>query len=73
LAILLAAIVVDHGGVEEQELDDIVQRLAVAKYALAAHDEDMAREAIDAALEMGRRLLTARRGTSFVRSEAAPD
>ena len=56
---------------QDEELDDIVQRLAVAKYALAAQDEAMAREAIDAALEMARRLLTARRGSSLVRSQAA--
>jgi len=54
--------------VPEEELDDIVQRLAVAKYALAAHDEAMAREAIDEALEMSRRLMTAKRGTTLVRS-----
>ena len=58
---------------QDEELDDIVQRLAVAKYALAAQDEETARDAIDAALEMARRLLTARRGTSLVRSEAARD
>jgi hypothetical protein len=59
--------------VQDEELDDIVQRLAVAKYALAAQDDEMAREAIDAALEMARRLMTARRGSTLVRSQAARD
>ena len=53
---------------QDEELDDIVQRLAVAKYALAAQDEQVAREAIDAALEMARRLLTAHRGPGLLRS-----
>jgi hypothetical protein len=52
-----------------------VQRLAVAKYALAAHDEAQASEAIDAALEISRRLMSARRRaarkTAMVRSRAA--
>ena len=56
-----------------EELDDIMQRLVVAKYALAAHDEALAHEAIDAALEMARRLMTDRRSGSFVRSKSAPD
>ncbi len=59
--------------VQDEELDDIVQRLAVAKYALAAHDEVAAREAIDGALEMARRLLTAARGSSLLRSRATGD
>jgi hypothetical protein len=59
--------------VQEEELDDIVQRLTVAKYALAAEDEALARDAIDAALEMARRLLTARRGASVLRSRPASE
>jgi hypothetical protein len=59
--------------VQDEELDDIVQRLTVAKYALAAEDEALAREAIDAALEMARRLLTARHGTSVLRSRPTPE
>ena len=58
---------------QDEELDDIVQRLTVAKYALAAEDEELAREAIDAALEMARRLLTAHRGSSVLRSRPTPD
>ena len=41
-----------------EDLDDVVQGLAVAKYALEAHDEPAAAAAIDAALETARRLLT---------------
>ena len=60
--------------VQHEELDDIVQRLAVAKYALAAHDEAMAREAIDAALQMARALMTATtNGDTYVRTQASQD
>lgn len=41
-----------------QDLDDIVQGLAVAKYALEAHDERAAMEAIDTTLASARRLLS---------------
>lgn len=44
--------------VRAEDLDDVVQGLAVAKYALEAHDENAAAEAIDAALATARRLLT---------------
>lgn len=57
--------------VQDEELDDIVQRLAVAKYALAAHDEVTAAEAVDAALELARRQLTAARSATLIRSRAA--
>lgn len=41
-----------------QDLDDIVQGLAIAKYALEAHDERAAVDAIDATLAYARRLLS---------------
>ncbi|HET6910146.1 MAG TPA: hypothetical protein VFH54_12460 [Mycobacteriales bacterium] len=60
---------------QDEELDDIVQRLAVAKYALAAHDEAQVSQAIDEALALSRRLMSARRRaarkTPMVRSRAA--
>ena len=56
---------------QAEDLDDIVQRLAVAKYALAAHDEAKAAEAVDEALAAARRLMTAERGSTLVRSRAA--
>ena len=43
---------------QSEDLDDLVQRLAVAKYALAAGDEQAASDAVDAALTLARRLLT---------------
>ena len=42
----------------EEDLDDVVQGLAVAKYALEAHDERAAAQAIDTALATAKRLLT---------------
>ena len=41
-----------------QELDDLVQHLAVAKYALEAGDTSRAHEAVDAAMAIARRVLT---------------
>ena len=43
---------------QSEHLDDLVQRLAVAKYALAAGDEQAATDAVDAALTLARKLLT---------------
>ena len=56
---------------QAEALDDIVQRLAVAKYALQAHDEAAAEAAIDAALVVARELLTAERGKHMVRRRPA--
>lgn len=56
---------------QAEELDDLVQRLAVAKYALSAHDERAAAEAIDAALATARRLMTESHGDSLLRDRAA--
>jgi Cdc6-like AAA superfamily ATPase len=41
-----------------QELDDVVQHLAVAKYALEAGDTARAHDAVDAAMAIARRVLT---------------
>ncbi|HET6816178.1 MAG TPA: hypothetical protein VFH66_02995 [Mycobacteriales bacterium] len=41
-----------------EELDDLVQHLAVAKYALEAHDNARAAEAVDTAMAIARRVLT---------------
>ena len=43
---------------QAQELDDLVQHLAVAKYALEAGENQVATDAVDAALEIARRVLT---------------
>ena len=51
-------------------MDDLVQRLAVAKYALAAGDQQAASDAVDAALALARRLLTSERADSLLRSRA---
>ena len=56
---------------QAEDLDDLVQRLAVAKYALAAHDVDAAGDAVDAALALARRLMTSDKGDSLVRSKAS--
>jgi hypothetical protein len=61
----------DPGQVQAEELDDLVQRLAVAKYALAAHDVQAATDAVDAALSTARRLLTAASGDGLLRSRSA--
>jgi len=44
--------------VKGEELDDLVQRLAVARYALDAEDLATASDAIDAAMAIARRLMT---------------
>ncbi|HET7312496.1 MAG TPA: hypothetical protein VFJ17_14355 [Mycobacteriales bacterium] len=41
-----------------EELDDLVQHLAVAKYALEASDTSRASDAVDAAMAIARRVLT---------------
>src|SRR3954451_14948448 len=46
------------GAMQAEELDNLVQHLAVAKYALEADDKARASEALDAAMVIGRRLLT---------------
>src|SRR3954469_22022358 len=46
------------GAMQAEELDNLVQHLAVAKYALEADDKARAAEALDAAMVIGRRLLT---------------
>ncbi|HET7531076.1 MAG TPA: hypothetical protein VFJ98_08970 [Mycobacteriales bacterium] len=43
---------------QAEELDDLVQHLAVAKYALEAGDEMQAAAGVDAALAIARRVLT---------------
>ena len=58
---------------QAETLDDIVQQLAVAKYALDAHDEQAARDAIDAALADARKLITAERPRSMVRRRPSGD
>ena len=59
------------GRVQTEDLDDLVQRLAVAKYALAAGDSQAATEAVDAALALARRLLTSDRRDTLLRTRAA--
>ena len=43
---------------QAEELDDLVQHLAVAKYALEAGEPGRASAAVDAAMEIARRVLT---------------
>ena len=43
---------------QAEELDDLVQRLAVATYALEADDKARASEALEAAMVIARRVLT---------------
>jgi hypothetical protein len=43
---------------QAEELDDLVQQLAVAKYALEAGNTGQAGEAVDAAMAIARRVLT---------------
>ncbi|MDQ1685700.1 MAG: hypothetical protein QOC82_2437 [Frankiaceae bacterium] len=57
--------------VPAEELDDLVQRLAVAKMALEARDEQAALDALDAALAMARRLLTDAHDNQLVRRRPA--
>ena len=56
---------------QSEALDDIVQSLAVAKYALQAHDDAAAEAAIDAALALARKLITEDRGQHMVRRRPA--
>jgi hypothetical protein len=65
---------------ETQELDDIVQHLAVAKYALEAGEQQVATDAVDAALAIARRVLTRKHGERapltaepMVRTQSAGD
>jgi hypothetical protein len=63
----------DPEWVQAEDLDDLVQRLAVAKYALVAGDQAAATEAVDAALALARRLMTrGHAGDSLLRSRATP-
>jgi hypothetical protein len=64
--------------VEGEDLDDLVQRLAVARYALDAEDLTTASDAVDAALVIARRLMTDRLtigegGESLLRRRATTD
>jgi hypothetical protein len=43
---------------QTEELDDLVQHLAVAKYALEAGNASQATDAVDAAMAVARRVLT---------------
>lgn len=43
---------------QAEELDDLVQHLAVAKYALEAGNPAQASDAVDAAMAVARRVLT---------------
>ena len=43
---------------QAEELDDLVQHLAVAKYALEAGNPSQASDAVDAAMAVARRVLT---------------
>ena len=45
-------------GMQAEELDDLVQHLAVAKYAVEADDKARAAQALDAAMVIARRVLT---------------
>ena len=56
-----------------EDLDDLVQRLAVAKYALDAGDTPAATAAVDAALTLARRLLTSDGHETLLRTRATPD
>ena len=56
-----------------EDLDDLVQRLAVARYALDAEDLTTTSDAIDAALAIARKLMTDGHGESLLRTRATPD
>jgi hypothetical protein len=56
--------------VQSEDLDDLVQRLAVAKYALDAGDAQAAGDAVDAALALARRLLTSDAPDTLLRTRA---
>ena len=58
---------------QAEDLDDLVQRLAVAKYALAAGDAAAAAEAVDAALALARHLMTRNHGDSLLRTRPSAD
>jgi hypothetical protein len=65
-------------GMQAEELDDLVQHLAVAKYALEAGDTARAHEAVDAAMAVARRVLTRKQAESgledpMVRTTSAGD
>ena len=55
---------------QSEDLDDLVQRLAVAKYALDAGDPQAATEAVDAALALARRLLSSDERDTLLRTRA---
>ena len=59
--------------VQAEDLDDLVQRLAVARYALDAGDQAAASEAVDAALALARRLMTRDYGDSLLRTRPSID
>ena len=69
----MPAEVTDACLVQAEELDDLVQRLAVAKYALDAGDGAAASEALDGALALARTLMTREHGDSLLRSRATQD
>jgi hypothetical protein len=48
--------------VKAEELDDLVQHLAIAKYSLEAGEQERASEALDAAMAIARRVLTRKQG-----------
>ena len=54
-----------------EDLDDLVQRLAVAKLALEAGDQDAATAALDGALSIARRLLTDAHDDKLIRRRPA--
>ncbi len=54
-----------------EELDDLVQRLTVAKLALEAGDQEAALAALDIALATARRLLTDAHDDQLVRRRPA--
>jgi Cdc6-like AAA superfamily ATPase len=58
-------IAIGHAGrMKAEELDDLVQHLAVAKYALEAGDPSRAADAVDAAMAIARRVLTGKQSES---------
>ena len=61
----------DPGNVQAEDIDDVVQALAVAKYALEAHDHPAAGAAIDQALAKARSLLSKAGDERFVRTRPA--
>ena len=66
--------VTPHAGrVQSEDLDDLVQRLAVAKYALAAGDPQAATDAVDQALALARRLLTSGSSDGLLRTRPTAD